>query len=532
MRKTKKLSSNAKISTYSKKITHTHNPFSIFNMTRNVVLVSVIVVAMNAKGLRLSGGNAAEYWVYIDEELEALNYKEHLEDKLQLNLANEEIAVRGIFFISDPSLPNPNRLSHIDYSIQYTKSPVSILYGRFHETFARGLVLNQYIDEDFKLDNSLQGLKVDLDYYKSLLTLLAGHPRNMFFEENTYRIKNANDSTAQIRGVDFRTKLVPMTTFGASYVRINTEIDLTPKSFTELFGGSIDFKSGPFDAYLEYARHLGAHPGVGGRLDGYGVLFSAGLALPGLGISFQAMDYDSIGVGGPGYRYNEPVTPIKSGTSVNRGTDEIGFGASILFSLSDYIAFEIDNNKISTHDTTLSRIQQMFVTNESMDAVIEQAIEIIAYPRYELEITGGIEKLVKQGIEAPIETKTETKPYIETIYDFGTWFIEAAYEHNFTSADTSDYYDQAIAVAIGKPELFIITLRYERRNRAPQWLVDLGKIDDDTTWPLAELSLDLTARHNLRIRAGAEKGGLVCSGGVCRFEEPFKGVKLVLTSIF
>ena len=64
----------------------------------------------------------------------------------------------------------------------------------------------------------------------------------------------------------------------------------------------------------------------------------------------------------------------------------------------------------------------------------------------------------------------------------------------------------------------------------PDWLIP--KLGDETGWPMVELSLDLTNRHNLRLRVGAEKGGLVCSGGVCRFEEPFKGVKLVLTSIF
>ena len=39
-------------------------------------------------------------------------------------------------------------------------------------------------------------------------------------------------------------------------------------------------------------------------------------------------------------------------------------------------------------------------------------------------------------------------------------------------------------------------------------------------------------KHNLRIRVGGEKGGLVCMGGVCREEEPFRGIKVVLTSIF
>jgi hypothetical protein len=146
-------------------------------------------------------------------------------------------------------------------------------------------------------------------------------------------------------------------------------------------------------------------------------------------------------------------------------------------------------------------------------------------------LTAAIEKIVKQGIEVPIEKKTETKPHLEISYNFGSFFVGSEYGIEFVTSDTSDYRDQALAVSIGKPELFVLTLRYETRNRAPQWLVDLRKIGPETNWPVAELSLDLTARHNLRIRVGAEKGGLVCTGGVCRFEEPFKGIKLVLTSI-
>lgn len=494
------------------------------------MLIMILAAGLNAQTLRLSGGNSGEYWVYVDEELEEENYKEHLEDKLKLTLIYGDIGLRGVFFISDPSLPSPYRLTYVDYTAYYTRDPVNIRYGYYYKTFGRGLVLNQYIDEDFKIDNSLFGVQAAIKYFNSQLTLLSGHPRNIFFEENTYRIKNDNDTTAQIRGIDFETKLIPKVKLGGSYVRVNQETDITPKAFTELFGGNIFFRSGPFDAYLEYAQRLGTRPGLGGRLKGYGVLFSTGLAIPGLGISFQAMDYDTIGVGGADYRYNEPVTPIKTGISVNRGLDEIGFGATILYSPVDWATIELDNNKISTHDTTLNTLEQIFITNESMDAVIEQAIKLQTYPSFELEVTGGVDKVVKQGIEEPVEKKTETKPYIEVTYNFGSFFIESGYQIEFVSSDTSDYHDQALSVAIGKPEAFVLTLRYERRNRIPDWLID--KLGEETSWPLVELSLDLTTRHNLRIRAGGEKGGLVCSGGVCRFEEPFRGVKLSLTSIF
>jgi hypothetical protein len=497
-----------------------------------VVLLAFSASTVSAQNLRLSGANYGEYWVFYQNEEGDINYKEHLEDRLKMGLSYGDITLRGTFFFSDPSLPNPKKLSYFDYIVQYSKDPVSILYGRFNKTFGRGLVLNQFVDEDFKIDKSLFGIQAGINYFNTQLTLLSGKPRNVFFEENTYSIKNADDTTAQIRGVDIETKIIPRMYIGGRYVRINRAIDIIPEAFTELYGGNVGFRTGPFDAYLEYAQQLGTYPGLGGRLKGHGILFSSSLSLTGFGMSFQAMEYDTIGFPyNKTYRYNEPVTPIKTGISVNRGADEIGFGASLLYSPFDFITIELDNNKISTHDTTLSKLEQIFVTNETMDAVIEQAAKIITYPSTEFEVTATIEKIVKQGIEVPIEKKTETKPHLEISYNFGSFFLGSEYGIEFVTSDTSDYHDQALAVSIGKPEFFVFTLRYEMRNRAPQWLVDLRKIGSETSWPLAELSLDLTTRHNLRIRVGAEKGGLVCTGGVCRFEEPFKGIKLVFTSI-
>ncbi len=498
-------------------------------ITIAILLLAILpLFFLYAADIRISGANRGEYWVFIDDNLDTLNYKEHFEDKLKLSIHYGDVLLYGVFFLWEPSLPNTDRLRYFDYTAQYKKDPVDVLYGRYYTTFGRGLVLNAFLDEDFRNDNSLYGLKADFKYFNSKLTLLTGRPRNVFFEENTYFVKN--DTTDQLRGFNIETKLVPKTTLAGRYVRINRTIDLTPKAFNELFGGNIGVKFGPFDSYFEYARRLGTYPVIGGRLKGEAIYFTTGLAIPGLGVSFQFLDYDNIGLGGAGYRYNEPPTAIKSGISVNRGIDEIGYGVSVFYSPIDKVTIEVDNNKVTTHDTALSYLGQIFEINDDMDAVFEQTIKVQTYPSYDLEITGGVERLVKQGIEIPIEKKTETKPYAEVTYNFGPFFIETGYEHNFLSSDTSDYYEHAVSFSLGKPELFVFSFRYERRNRIPEWLIP--KYGEETAWPLAELSLDLTTRHNLRIRVGAEKGGLVCSGGVCRFEEPFKGVKMVLTSIF
>jgi len=481
---------------------------------KNYIPVLLLFSSLMAKDIRISGANHGEYWVFVDEQLDSLNYKEHLQDKLKLMVDYADLNFKGTFFLWRPSLPNPEKLQYFDWTALYRKDPVNLLYGTYYATFGRGLVLNQFLDEDFNNDNSLYGLKFNLKYLNSQFTLLSGRPRNIFFEENIYKIKN--DTTDQIRGANLETKLIPMTTVGGHYVRVNRAVDLTPRAFTELFGGNIGFKIGPLESYFEYAQHLGCHPVIGGRLRGEGKLFTISLALSGLGISFQYMDYDTIGFGGADYRYNEPPTPIKSGISVNRGIDERGYGITFSATPVDLINAEFDYNEFKTHNKDAG--------------VTELIAKATYYLSDNLELISGFEKTRKDNIEMGIGKETTTKPYLEASYDFGPFFTEAGYEHNFTSVDTSDYYDQAFSFSIGRPELLVFSFRYERRNRVPEWLIlKLGK---ETIWPLAELSLDLTNRHNLRVRVGGEKGGLVCSGGVCRFEEPFRGVKMILTSIF
>ncbi len=427
---------------------------------------------LSAQEFNLSSANTAEYWLFVGKDVDSINYKEHIENKLKLALSYGDLTLRGTFFTWNPAHPNPNRLNYIDYNLEYANDPINLLYGTYYSTLGRGLVLNQFLDEDFRNDNSIFGIKGAFNYLNSNLTILAGKPRNIFFEENNYKIKN--DTTDQVRGVDFETRLIPNLTLAARYVRVNRRIDFTPNAFTELFGGNIGIQFGPYEGYLEYARHLGCYPVVGGRLTGNGLLFTSNLSLSGLGIAIQVMNYDSIGFGGANYRYNEPPTPIKSGVSVNRGTDEFGFGTSVNYTPIDNLNLEVNYNSIKNHDKT--------------QGVLEQILKVKSTQFENLELIAAIEKTVKDQIELPIGKKTELKPSAEITYNLGEYFIEAGYDQDFVTADTSKYYDHALSVSIGKSELFQFTLRYERRNRTPDWL--LNKLGSEKSWPMAELSLD------------------------------------------
>lgn len=489
---------------------------------RFLTAIALLMVYLGGADFRITGANSGNFWVFTDT---ALQYQEHFEDKLKINATYGDLALRSVYFVWFPSLPASlvESLTYVDYNIAYKKSPVGVQYGRFYATFGRGMCLNQYLDEDFRVDNSLFGVKTDIELLQSKLTMLMGKPRNIFFEENKYKIKN--DQTDQIGGVNLEVNLIPRTNLAGRYVRINTRADLIPGAFTELYGGNLGASFGPFEVYGEYAWQMGCYPVFGGRLSGNGLLVTAGFSIPRFGLMGQYMDFDSLGFPyATAYRYNEPPNPIKAGIGVTRGVDEQGLGGTMTFTPVDLITGELSYNQLLTHDQEAG--------------VYEGVGKLTGHPNDDLEILLQVEYIIRDKIEAItignqniLYRKEEIKPLLDLTYDFGPFYAEAGYEMGrYTVEDTSTYTDMDVSLALGKPEFLVLTLKYGWRDRTPEWLVE--KITREKSWPLAELSWDITNRHNLRILAGAMRGGVVCTGGVCRFEVPFKGVRVALTSLF
>ncbi|MGQ9816383.1 MAG: hypothetical protein ACUVQ3_00290, partial [bacterium] len=84
-----------------------------------------------AQDLRITGSNRAEYWLFVDNRLDTTNYKDHITEKLKLALSYKDITLKGIFFFWDPSLRTLHRLVYTDYSAEYKKEPVSLIYGQY-----------------------------------------------------------------------------------------------------------------------------------------------------------------------------------------------------------------------------------------------------------------------------------------------------------------------------------------------------------------------------------------------------------------
>ncbi|MEO0087063.1 MAG: DUF6029 family protein [candidate division WOR-3 bacterium] len=456
------------------------------------------------KKLNISGEIKGEYWFWTKKEPE-FKLSDHFEGKSRFLINYENIYLRAGLFLYQPSLPKKS-LKEYYYNFEYSHPKIEFLLGNFYQVFGRGLTFRSYLNEDFRYDKVLFGGRAISHILKSDITLFAGKMKNIIFQENRYQYEN--DTTDQLRGGEIIIYPFSFLEIGGRYVRLNKEKDITPRAFTEIFGPSISFTSNFFDFYYEFAEKLSTREVIGGRKKGYGHYLVTSFTFTGFGLSLEGMKYDSIDFGGEGYRYNDVPTPSKEGISINRGRDEKGFGISLNFTPFDFLNYEGSYGYLQTN---------------KKDKYLKEFINKINLKKNEdFNNTFTFEYHKKKGIEAKVDITEELKFTNEAKLSFNNHTFGLEIPLNFSSDDTLKYKGWGINLEYEYNPYFIFNISYQRTTKK------VPKYDYEDKWLLLEGTFFITQNITWRIRIGQERGGLVCSGGVCRYEAPFSGIKTSL----
>jgi hypothetical protein len=491
-------------------------------------LLGVFFALVGAAELHIQGVNKAECWLYKED------YATHLEDKLDLNLRYGNLRGGLGMFLYEPSKPwNADRepLRLFDYTIAYSPKMLELLYGKFFQTFGKGLALRTYSDDDFRHYKSLHGLRGTARLpLQTEVVLLGARMRDIFFQENTYKVMNADslhaDTTDQVLGANLSSRPFSFAGIGGRYVRVNRTQDPTPKAFTELFGGDVSATAGPVEVYGEVCQRLGTKPSVGGREDGLGYYLTGTVAVGSYALLAEYMDYDRLGfpdvvlAGRKTYRYTDPPTPIKSGVAINRGVDERGFGVTASGTPTAPLYVEASLGSLTApHDSTKGVLEGETKLRYSLGA--------------DWTFEAKFNHMVQENIELHVASRATDKPTVHVNYLLGQHTFAFEAEYNFVTEDTGntetpwEYHESAISLSYGYGEALLFTVGWQ--------YVDM-KLDrrykGETSWPMFETVWSITDRNMLRVRVGAERGGYTCSGGVCREEAPFSGIKAQLISTF
>ncbi|RMF07564.1 MAG: hypothetical protein D6762_07275, partial [Candidatus Neomarinimicrobiota bacterium] len=166
----------------------------------------------------------------------------------------------------------------------------------------------------------------------------------------------------------------------------------------------------------------------------------------------------------------------------------------------------------------------------------KQALTVPAFLGFDLTERNSIEvkwefQTLWQGSKMVTDTLGNRTVSTHSVF-YKTDTIPAPYQHNrFVSLGFSHSPGWAIALLIDAVDAEEPPFHTSAENPLEKFMSHLIPID--RKWVALEVVLNLNPRNRLTLLYGSQKGGLVCSNGVCRYVGAFDdGFKLTLTSIF
>ena len=401
---------------------------------------------------------------------------------------------------------------------------LTIQAGNFYQVFDRGLALNSFRDDNVSVDLVLDGFKVNL--------------RNELVDVDAFSATPGYGNSAFdpiIRGVRTKLKPIPQFQVGGAYVSYT----LGTRTNVDQINGRLllDY----VDAYIEYARKRYVledifNPannqnkqgdGTYASLTGYAKGFTYLLEYKNYyELFYPEANYLNIP---PAVNHSDRLLETEASNIFIPINGEVGYRANGTFSWTDYWGVELGYSHTKSRDTTAMNFNELFSEirgNYLGDNVFKLNIDWI---KFNWELSDSV-----SNIEF---FRNELRPEFEAEYfldDFKSLVLDGFLIHydypdpgtadsTYYLADSTDYTEKNISLTYAQAPHFTITIGGSFSNKKhSEDAANMGYIE-------AILSFD---NHDLTLFYGSQRGGLVCSGGVCVYHSTFEGFRAILLSRF
>lgn len=473
-----------------------------------IYLVMAAVLASGSSALDLSGNNNAGFW--LSQPGYALAYREAIDLTAKGKLERGYRLTLGLRYLQDQEIWDDSTTSDgiSKRYLELENGTVDLRVGNYYATLGRGLVLNCIEDRRIKIDRELDGGYLRLDAGKGVQ--LKGIAGKAF--ENSVRLDNRSYA-----GGEIRYEPLDLANLGGLYLRANASGDPGDPNYNSLaeesYGGYAGMVLGSADLYGEYIqRHTYGmqDPTLGwiGTDDaaGKGFYASGSWTSSGFGLFLDYKDYKALNGS-----VNAPPACNRDGRLLNMGADEQGGQADVTLSLIP--SLELNGNySRAWSDKGGAKWDDLFFQGKwSYDQSwtllgegrfrIEDSLETEVVRRKYHGAGIGIKWTSKENRQA-LDGRLDVDEYANIYFTGPLWFRVTRVELTWVVWRNASLY---------------FGWEYSD-HRLPEY-------DNQQKWGRAGLTLNLGQDQKLDISAGQYKGGLVCSGGFCRYEPPFKGIK-------
>ncbi len=488
-------------------------------MKRNLLLVAAACVAgclalsisaPQAQFSNLTGSNRLEVWV--EDSLRAASYL----NQFDILYSKDAWNVGARLELDEEKWWDPERETELVRRFaEYHDDYLNLRFGNYYASFGRGLVLRAMEDQDVRVDRDIDGVYGNVSYKRLTAQAVAGRIRN-----------DRNSSRADmLAGLDAQVEALQGLYLGAAYLRRDARNDATDEDLEKLghpaieecASGRINWIRGVLDFYLEGAQRLrrGDNDPRGGWTwttaeDGHAWYGALTLGVPGYTIIVEGKDYLRFDT-----PYSTPPATNRLGQPVNDGVDERGGAATLTASPTADLTIEAGGSFAEARDELGERADTYGTVRKDW------------WGKGALKVGGEWIKEEEMGshvLRERVGPTLECSYYLtdQTSLSFhGSFF---AWDNHYRGEEAQDYTEITADISLSLGYSRAITFAIIKASEK------VAEYDFDDQWMSVQLSWAFGYNHDLKIKFGQERGGIVCSGGICIYESPFEGVRVEMTS--
>ncbi len=400
--------------------------------------------------------------------------------------------------------------------IGFESDKISATLGDFYYTLGQGLIIGMEPMDASGRDRRIEGIKIETKFPGFVMSEIWGVPWEIDRLQKNYNV--LNDTSDVLFGFDVSTSL--LSNYGISLSGRGLRIKMEDTLYTNLGGIDFEFRNDWISWYLEVAQKAGwsrkfyRSPKKYEEKNGRGIYSSLDAYIGTYGFNLQFMNYDTLSVGGVGYRYNVMPTLNQSGYQIDEGQkitrNGIGFQITGEKAIGD-LMLSISHSGITNKDTTeVKKIIEYYLKAEFMD------------------FYGLFKFLLLDGVDTHFNKREDWKGEVHGNFkNIETTLSVQKVDATVTAWTTSGpidsiipFIDIGLLVEFPIYDIFAMYLDYTCRSK--EVLEDApGK-----EWYGIGVKIEPSSKIFFEVWGGKVKGGLVCSGGVCRWVNPFDGFKL------
>lgn len=444
--------------------------------------------------------------------------------------------------------------------VEYSSDGITARLGNSFSLFSRGLSLNLFENRSLTFDTNLDGIKVG--YISQNFKTAGIYGKINFVEPSTVLLDKPREESYLIKAASLEYKPFSKFSLGGSIVASENEfpdlLDLKTKDNSKIFLPElfIRYQTSALDLFINYAYKTTTY--VNKNYYGSGLYASFSYSDENYGFTFEYKDYrfDLVDPVESADQFRATrMLPFQNPPTVHKEhsftlltryprtanfNDEVGFQFDLFYSFDERTSLNLNLSSSSRHYTyALDKSRFLFLKKENNASWIPSlSNEYSPFTEAYLELEHYLkqqESLVRVAFNYRNEITFD--PFLETNsvqplkqismpvffqYLFNENFnIKAVNESQWVLKypKTNYFYNQLISIQVGLFKDFNVGGRIE-------FTTNRDEPNGEKSWLVLEGGFRLSTNHIFTLSYGSERGGQICSNGLCRQVLPFKGFRL------